>query len=81
MYAITKQSGLFGTQVDRTDYLGWQEPAWDEDGYFWTSKETIYEIHQEGNNTIGHQFLFKTEEQAKRLAVKLEIVDYGIEEL
>ena len=47
MYIITSKGGLFKTQPDRIDYLGWQNPYWDDDGYFWTSKDTIVEILQD----------------------------------
>lgn len=52
------------TTADGNDvmYLGWQNPAWDEDGYFWTQKETISEILQ--NNTVDHPFLFHSREAA-----------------
>lgn len=45
-------------------YLAWQEPAWDEDGYFWTSRETLQE--EIGNNTPDHPFLFNS----RRAAIK-----------
>ena len=43
-------------------YLGWQNPVWNEDGYFWTSKNVIREILQ--HNIPEHPFLFKTEQEA-----------------
>jgi len=79
MYIITSKGGLFETQPDRIDYLGWQNPAWDEDGYFWTSKDTIFEILKEGNNTKEHPFLFDSVKQAKEFAQKLKITDFYIE--
>lgn len=45
-------------------FLGWQNPAWDEDGYFWTSKEVLEEII--ANNTPEHPFLFNS----RRAAIK-----------
>lgn len=45
-------------------YLAWQKPAWDEDGYFWTSRETLQEVIS--NNTPEHPFLF----YSRRAAIK-----------
>jgi len=50
---------------DEIMYLGWQNPAWDEDGYFWTSKEIVEKI-EETNNTEEHPFIFTS----KRKAIK-----------
>jgi len=79
MYIITSKGGLFGAEPDRIDYLGWQNPYWDDDGYFWTSKDTIVEILKEGNNTKEHPFLFNSVKQAKEFSQKLKIKDYNIE--
>lgn len=49
---------------DGTVYLGWQNPAWYEDGYFWTSKEVLKDIV--ANNTPEHPFLFNS----RRAAIK-----------
>lgn len=49
---------------DGIDYLGWQRPAWDEDGYFWTSKEVLEKII--ANNIPEHPFLFNS----RRAAIK-----------
>lgn len=43
-------------------YLAWQNPAWDEDGYFWTSKETMKEVLY--NNVLWHRFLFHSRNAA-----------------
>lgn len=56
-------TGCF-TDKNEIMYLGWQNPAWDDDGYFWTSKETIQTILWNGNNTKEHPFLFNTREDA-----------------
>lgn len=44
-------------------YLGWQNPAWDEDGYFWTSREVIEKI-METHNTKEHPFIFTNKQKA-----------------
>lgn len=44
-------------------YLGWQNPAYNESGYFWTSKEVIKKIAAM-NNTIEHPFLFDSKWKA-----------------
>lgn len=49
---------------DETHYLAWQEPAWDEDGYFWTSRDIVEDIIK--NNTPEHPFLFNS----RRAAIK-----------
>lgn len=48
---------------DKTVYLGWQNPVWDEDGYFWTSKEILEKI-VETNNTEEHPFIFTSRNKA-----------------
>ena len=56
MYCIT--SKVLGS----TMYLGWQNPVWDADGYFWTYKNVIKEILC--NNTPEHPFLFSSKREA-----------------
>lgn len=53
------------------EYLAWQNPAWDDDGFFWTNKETMKEIY--GNNTFEHRFLFATQKQAISHLKKIHI--------
>lgn len=48
--------------LGETMYLSWQNPVWDDDGYFWTSKEVVTEILC--NNTKEHPFLFGSKEEA-----------------
>ena len=79
MYIVTIKGGLFGTEPDIIYYLGWQNPAWDEDGYFWTSKDAIFKILKEGNNTKEHPFLFETQVKANWFAKNMDITDYSIE--
>ena len=47
---------------DGIDYLGWQNPVWDEEGYFWTSREGIEKISS--NSTPEHPFLFNSRREA-----------------
>lgn len=49
---------------DEISYLAWQKPVWDEDGYFWTSRETLQKAI--GNNTPDHPFLFNSRRAAIR---------------
>lgn len=49
---------------NETHYLAWQEPVWGEDGYFWTSRETLQKVI--GNNTSEHPFLFNNRRSAIR---------------
>lgn len=49
---------------NETNYLAWQKPAWDEDGYFWTSRDVVENII--GKNTPEHPFLFNS----RRAAIK-----------
>lgn len=62
MYIIKTYEGICGHQEEPL-YLGWQKPAWDLDGYFWTSKETIDEMLNKGfvSNTFKYIFLNKGE--------------------
>ena len=43
-------------------YLAWQNPAWDDSGYFWTSRKTFMEVLR--NSTSEHPFLFDTKREA-----------------
>lgn len=52
-------TNLFGNE---TNYLAWQEPAWDEDGYFWTSRDIVEGVIK--NNTPEHPFLFNSRKAA-----------------
>lgn len=47
---------------DEMVYLAWQKPAWDEDGYFWTSREILHEVIE--NNIPDHPFLFNSRSSA-----------------
>lgn len=49
---------------NETSYLAWQKPAWDEDGYFWTSRDVVENIIEK--NTPEHPFLFNS----RRAAIK-----------
>lgn len=77
MFIIT-QLNTFNCNPEETLYLGWQNPAWDEDGYFWTSKDTIKDIISYGSNTRKHPFLFRTEKDAWKFANKLGIKKFSI---
>jgi hypothetical protein len=80
MYIIAINHGIFGMKSEEPYYLGWQNPAWDEDGYFWTSKDVIYEIVKDRNNTKEHPFLFESEEQAKNFAEDIQLINYVVVE-
>lgn len=61
MYCITHEYKMTDGSRD-TWYLAWQNPAWDDSGYFWTSKEcAISCLH---NNTDEHPFLFRRRSEA-----------------
>jgi len=80
MYIIATKS-FIETELNEILYLGWQEPAWDEDGYFWTRKETIKEMIKDGYIFPEQPFLFDSEEKAKQLAKNIELTkDYFIKE-
>lgn len=49
---------------DEMSYLAWQNPVWDEDGYFWTSRDVVENIIEK--NTPEHPFLFNN----RRVAIK-----------
>lgn len=77
---------LFGLPDEGPWYLAWQPPVWDDDGYFWTSEETFFEVlkrHPE-YNTHPHKFTFKTEEAARAFAESssdIRRVNYVIKEI
>ena len=52
---------LFDNEIS---YLAWQKSAWDEDGYFWTSRDIVESIIKK--NTLDHPFLF----DSRRAAIK-----------
>lgn len=54
------------------EYLGWQKPAWDENGYFWTNKETFRNIIPIYNSS-EHPFLFSSKSEAIRYLKTLHI--------
>lgn len=56
---------------NETLYLAWQEPAWDEDGYFWTWKDVFKEL--ENQSTLEHPFIFVSRKAAIRKLKKLNI--------
>ena len=45
-----------------TWYLAWQNPVWDDSGYFWTSKETFAKCLSD--NTDEHPILFRNRAEA-----------------
>ena len=54
------------------DYLAWQEPVWDDSGYFWTSKNNLEEL--QANSVDNHKFIFDSEEKAEHFAVYSGVV-------
>lgn len=49
---------------DEITYLAWQKPEGGEDGYFWTSRETLQKVIS--NNRSEHPFLFNSRRAAIR---------------
>lgn len=43
-------------------YLCWQNPVWEDNGYFWTWKEYLDKCIQD--NSKEHPFLFNSEDEA-----------------
>lgn len=60
MYCIIHKGTIAGQHY--TSYLAWQNPVWNDDGYFWASKEIAKEILC--NNTKEHPFLFRNRKDA-----------------
>lgn len=48
--------------IDGRAYLGWQNPVWEESGYFWTSRDVFESILN--NSTPEHPFLFDSRNEA-----------------
>lgn len=69
LYAIFAPN-LFGLPHEKPSYLAWQNPAWDEDGYFWTSEENFFDLlrNYPAHNQKPHQFAYETEAAAKTFA-------------
>lgn len=61
MFCITYKDSRTG----RISYLAWQNPGWNDYGYFWTSKEVFRSCLP--NNTLEHPFLFRTKGEAVKL--------------
>lgn len=60
-------------------FLGWQYPAWDESGYFWTEFYNIPEVLH--NNMMEHPFLFESIPDAISHANKMNLRDYALMEV
>lgn len=66
-----------------TCYLAWQNPAWDESGYFWTTSLENFS-HCLPNNTPEHPFVFDNEDDAIKfvndwkIPFECEIVEWNI---
>ncbi len=60
-------------------YLCWQEPAWDDDGYFWAWERDVPELIKY-NNTPNHPFAFKTKAEARKFARKHKIRGFKLVE-
>lgn len=54
------------------DYLAWQNPAFNESGYFWTSRNNLEELQD--NSVDTHKFIFDNEEKAEWFAVYAGVV-------
>lgn len=78
MYIIALSGAIFKNNPEEINYLGWQRPGWEDNGYFWTSKETIEEMIRDDYVSGEHPFLFETEKQAKELAEKIGLTTYRI---
>lgn len=50
-------------------YMAWQNLAWDDDGYFWTSRQVLADILKKNPeyNMPRHQFAFAHPEGAQAL--------------
>lgn len=59
---------------NKTDYLSWQPPVWEDDGYFWTDKKTFRETIRNGANTKEHPILFDSRIEAIRFLKRLNIL-------
>lgn len=69
---------------EKTFYLAWQPPVFEDDGYFWTGREVVEEIRKESPefNNCDHPFLFETEEAATQKAEQLKLkVPYTISKI
>lgn len=53
---------IIHTDTNRTNYLAWQKPAWDDSGYFWTDRKTFMKVLR--NSTNDHPFLFDSKRDA-----------------
>lgn len=53
---------IIHTDDNLTHYLAWQNPAWDDSGYFWTTRETFMKVLR--NSTNVHPFIFPTKDMA-----------------
>ena len=76
MYIIIMITGRF---INDIKYLGWQKPAWDESGYFWTEFHTISEVMH--LNTEDHPFIFQSIDDAYNHAEKINLHHYEVKEI
>lgn len=71
-YYIIKEDG------DERYFLGWQPPAWDEGGYFWTANRRDFYDCIKRHDTSNHPITFNSVKEAKNLANMQGIVDYRV---
>lgn len=64
---------------DSVKFLGWQDPAWDESGYFWTEFYNIPDVLH--NNIEEHPFIFESIPDAINHAKKINLHGYILMEI
>lgn len=55
---------------ERINYLAWQNPAWDESGYYWTTSLEAFRACLP-NNTTDHPFVFDNMDDATKFVAEL----------
>lgn len=70
---VIETTNLFGLPNEEPMYLAWQNPAWDDAGYFWTREETFFDVLEKNPeyNAWPHKFAFETEDSARDFAERM----------
>ena len=63
-----KVKNIFKSQPNHEMYLAWQNPGWEDTGYFYSSARSIEEFKDivRRNHSNEHPFIFKSREKAKQ---------------
>lgn len=56
------------------EFMAWQHPVWDDDGYFWTSLDVWRDIKKK-NPSVGRLYAFDRSSDAEEFIAKLGLIE------